>query len=537
MRIAIILTFGFYFTISAYATCTPNSSLDELINDPDLKKMLQQPIRPRIDAEESPIVSPRDQIELDIEQAKADLAAINKKYDATPAEVRAMERRVDSLVSRREQLDVEESISRVEESEGESDFFKLIMGQEVKPSTRATGEDVAIDLDKLRRLDPEYKDSAIDELIEERELPPITQQDRDEFAALLKQPMITRSQRNPYDNFISDVRASSPSTPISAKKRDPITGKVMDVDVVEYVDSVEFGDMVKIRLKNEEGRIIHKVVRADSLQYEGVDLRSKEGIFNSSKFADLDESKRAEAIVDGMGRDAITKTDQEEYQRLQKLLDSRQLTIDEMIDTVGRQDDIVRKYSPLREHEIQTIEDNLEGLLSGEGTRLSASDKRAIEHIREIIDHRDGNPRSIEDKALFDRVGNLSEKSILEGRITKARSQAIAEMRRLSGAQDFRNLPFELSRKWSSSSIRSEIGSVAGRTKTIEALRTVSNFERSKQILGNDEAREMTMAIRELESTLRSRSATGGPSTQYLEYLKLRVKHYELNFKLEELKY
>ncbi|MAF78369.1 MAG: hypothetical protein CME60_09410 [Halobacteriovoraceae bacterium] len=529
-----ILTFVMLATQSTFATCTPSSSLSDLINDPDLKRMLQQPVTPRVDSAPTPTRS--EVLDNEIQSAQSDLEKIQSDYRSTPAEKRSAERRLDRLRSEREQIEIDERVAQSVDSEEDSDFYKLIMGQKVTPRTTLSDTPQEVDIDALegRLAGNSLREDATQ--FEAPDLGDATQDDLDAFSNLLKQPMITRGQRSSYDNLITDLHSVSEISPLTAHRRNPITGDLEEVSVVEHIPQNQLDDRVRIRVKTSDGRIIHREVRADSLTYDGNDLSGEGGILSSSRYSDLTTEQRAQAKVNAMAREAMHKTDQEEYLRLQAQLDSRSLTIDEMIEVTSRQDDIMRKYSPLRQHEVETIEDNLEGLLAGTGRTLSQSDKRAIAHIREIIDKREGNPRSIEDQAIFERVGDLTENSILTRRMTHARTQVISEIRQLTGSRDHTKLPFELSRQWSSSQVSRAIGGITGKRNTAEAVKVLSDFEKRGQIYDIDQARELTKAIRQLEGDLRGKGATDTPSAQYLEYLKLRIDHYNINLKIDELK-
>ncbi len=521
-----LLMIFLFIQYSIGATCTPNSSLDDLLQDPDLKRMLQQPIRPSVN---EPLPSRTELIQEEIDVAQADLAKIQADYKSTPAEIKSAERRLEYLHNKQEQAKIDETIEQNAGNKEDSDFIKMMMRQKVSPRL-ANDSPQEIDVDALQKLDPDQNLPPI------KHVPPPTQADLDAFNDFLKQPMISRGQRNTYDNFISDLKVASEQYPVSAQMKDPISGKMTDVSVIEHISSDDLRDYVRIRFKTSDGRIVHRNVSAETLSFEGKELSGGDGILSSSKLSDLTNEQRAQISVNTLSRHAMYKTDQEEYLKLQARLDSRELSIEEMIAVTSRQADLTKKYSPLRKHEIETIEDNLEGLLNGEGKTLSASDKRAIAQIREIIDIRDGNARSLEDQALFDRVGDLTESSLLTRRLTQSRSNVIAEIKSLTGSNDHTKLPFELTRKWSSGEVSRAIGGITGKRNAADAIKVISEFEKRGQIYDYDQARDLTKAIRQLEGDLRGKGALDSPSSQYLEYLKLRVENYNLNLKIEELK-
>jgi hypothetical protein len=514
-RVLIIFSIILYTTSSW--SCVNGESLEDILNDPAIKRMLQQPINPRVDTNTSEVtLTPSEIRAQEMNDLEAEIARLKTDRNATPAEVRRAEDRLSNLQNEA--------------------HFDEIMSQPLTLRSRDVDVDDLDTSPPVARVDEPAIDTPAPEV--EPEVVPVTDADREEFARLLQNPHISRNTRNPYDNFLDDFKYASEGSPVTAKQRDVLTGEYRDVEIIGHVRSSNSGDIVLARYRSPDGQVVTREVPMSSLSVSDsggtYNLGDGDVLRGSNRFSNLDSQGRAQFAVDEMSRDAMTSTDVRTYRRLQARLDSRELTIDEMTAVIGEQDNLVRKYSPLRLHERETIEYNLDGLLEGDALNLSPGEQRAIEQINEIVQVRHGNPRAVEDRALFERAEGLTTESVLATRIKRRRTAVNQEIRALTGAGRGIDIPFENLRTWSSSSIGREIGGTVGRTRLREAVDAISNgFERNnKSILDTQDARNITNAIRTLRSELRSKNALDSPSASYLNYLELRVESYNLNFRL-----
>lgn len=500
-------------------SCAGSTSLDDVLNDPDIKRLLQKPLNPsaQLKADKNTI-NEKEMRQQEITDLENEVERLKTDRNATPAEVKRAKQKLSKLQ--------------------EESFFDELMNRPVTLSNR----DVDLDTNptKSKETDmPSVKES-IETKTETTEMNPITDDDRTEFAKLLQNPHISRNSKNPYDNFLEDFKYASKDVPVRAEQRDILTGQYRDVDIIGHVRSSDSGDIVLARYRSADGQVVTREVPMSSLRVNDNSgthlLGDREILKDSNRFSTLDTNGRAQFVVDEMSRSAMTSADVESYKKLQAKLDGRKLTIDEMTNVIAKQDDLVRKYSPLRTHERETLEYNLDGLLNGDELRLTSGEERAIGQIKEIVEVRDGNPRALEDRALFERAKGINVESILDTRIKKRRTIVNQEIKALTGSEKGIEIPFKQARTWTSSQISSDIGGTAGRMRFKEAVDAIkTGFEvNNKSILDTQDARNITNAIRTLRSELKIKNALESPSADYLDYLELRVEHFNLNYRLNQ---
>ncbi len=492
-----------------FACAGTNASLDDILKDPDIKRMLAQPFFPRSGnstaGDEVESLSKAEIRTQKMTELQEELTKLEADRSATPAEVARVRRRLEDL--------------RNEEA------FEHMLKQPL----RLSGERREIpDESPLPELSHEVQAPKNEEfVIPQYEDTPITDADRAAFAEMLKRPL----RQNSYDSALESFTAASERYPVSSKYRDPLTGDHLDVQVIGLVRSTDVADIVKIKFRTPDGRTVTKEVRMTSLTHEsrGYDnpLDDRDTLARSERFGTGDTEGRAQRAVDQLAQDAMTAADRDEYRALQRQIDAREGGIDEMLKLVSRQHDIALKYAPLRVHEVETLTDNLEGLEKGIDLTLTPGEKRAIADIRRIIDRREGNPRVLEDAELFARARDISEESVLKSRYANRRRAVTAEIKKLTG--EGRAIPFEKRNTWSSSSLSRDIGGLRGSSKMKQNLDSIHEFLKNEQFVSSDNARAVETAVRDIRWRIKSDRLSVPNSEDFLRYLELRLEDYKLS--------
>ncbi len=509
--LGIILIFA--FSVESFGCAGTNASLDDIINDPDIKRMLAQPFRLRssgADVDEAVETLSKQELRTQkIADLQEELAKLEASRNSTPAEVARTRRLLEDL-------------------KAEEDFEEMLKRPLKLRSSRDEGVDTDL-LDEFVAPKPEAEIEPAPETpsifkVDER---PITDAERAEFEKILRRPVNT----NPYDNALSRFQDASERYPVDSKYRDPLTGERIDVEVVGFNRSTDVADYVTIKYQTPDGRTVTKEVRVSSLTYasRGYDspLDDADTIARSQRFASKDIEARAQGSVDRMAQDAMTSTDREEYRAIQKRLDSREASFDEMMKLIASQDDIVLKYSPLRVHEVETLTDNLDGLEKGIDLTLTPGEKRAIADIRKIVDLREGNARVLEDQALFTRAQGITEESVLKSRYQNRRRAVNSEIKSLTG--EGKAIPFEKRNIWSTSSLSRDIGGLKGSSKMKQHLDSIGEFMKREQFLSSDSLRDVESAIRDIRWRIKSDGLSVPNSEDFLRYLELRAEDYKLS--------
>lgn len=495
---------------AVFACAGTNTSLDDILKDPAIKRMLAEPLRPSAQVDEIETLSKAEIRTQKISELEAEVATLEASRGATPAEVARVRRRLEDLKA---QEDIERMLKQP---------WRLKSDAEELPGELP---------DKLPREDF-LSDTTPEALKKEFVIPqyddtPITDADRAAFAEMLKKPI----RQNPYDSALESFTTASERYPVSSKYRDPLTGERIDVEVVGLVRSSDVADIVSIKYRTPDGRRVTKEVRMTSLTHEsrGYDkpLDNRETLLASERFKSSDKEGTTERVVDQMAQEAMTSADRAEYMSLQQQLDSRQGGIDEMLKLISRQDDIALKYAPLRVHEVETLTDNLDGLEKGVELTLTPGEKRAIADIRRIIDLREGNPRVLEDVGLFTRAKDISEESVLKSRFTNRRRAISSEIKSLTG--EGRSIPFEKRNIWSSSALSRDIGGLRGSSKMKQHLDSISEFLKHEQFLSSDNARAVETAVRDIRWRIKSDGLKVPNSEDFLRFLELRLEDYKLS--------
>lgn len=506
IALIILLPFG-----QAFGCAGTNSSLDDILNDPDIKRMLAQPLRLRSGEADVPASETLTRAELrtqKISELESEIEALEKSRSSTPAEIARAKRRLEDLKTEEA---FEHMLSQPLRLRSEGD--RLLITDDALPASPP--EPVALSKVDEKPAFPTYEDT------------PITDADRAAFAELLKRPVKT----NPYDNALARFSDASERYPVDSKYKDPLTGERIDVEVIGMVKSTDTADVVKIKFQTPDGRTVTKEVRMTSLTHpsRGYDnpLDDPETLSGSDRFSGGGLEGKSQQAVDRMAQDAMTAADRKEYFEIQRKLDSRETGVDGMLNLISRQEDIVRKYAPLRVHEIETVKDNLDGLEQGIELTLTPGEKRAIADVRRIIDIREGNPRVLEDREIFERARDLSEESVLKKRYANRRKAVSAEIKKLTG--EGRSIPFEKRNTWSSSSLSRDVGGLRGSSKFKEHFDSISTFLKNDQFLSSDNARAVEVAIRDIRSRIRSDNMQVPDSQDFLRYLELRLEDYKLS--------
>lgn len=507
----LILATLFTFSAKVYSCAGTDASLDDILKDPDIKRMLAQPFRPSSSAademDKAETLTREELRTQKIQNLEAELSQLEASRNSTPAEVARTKRLLEDL-------------------KAEEDFEKLLKQPLALKGSR--------DENLLEEFITNTKNEPMSEPVALPETPtisyddsPVTDADRAEFLKILQRPV----NNNPYDNALARFENASERYPVDSRYRDPLTGERIDVEVIELTHSSDVADYAKIRFKTPDGRIVTKEVRVSSLTYQsrGYEnaLDDESVLSGSERFGVKDMDARAQATVDKMAQDAMTSTDRDEYRAIQSKLDAREASFDEMMRLIARQDDLAKKYAPLRVHEVETLTDNLDGLEKGSELTLTPGEKRAIADIRRIVDLREGNPRAIEDRVLFERANGITEESVLKARFQNRRRAVNSEIKALTG--EGKSIPFEKRNVWSSSALSRDIGGLKGSSKMKQHFDSISEFMKNEQFISSDNARDVESAIRDIRWRIKSDNLAVPNSEEYLRYLELRLEDYKLS--------